>query len=133
MKWKGDDMGSLKRWRKVGSGGGAGSFIKWVDIGQSLEGVWQGQHDGKFGPLGTIKTKDGEKIFPLHTGLLNQVEEIAEGTEVKIEYLGLKNNKKSGRDFKDFAVYTAEVDEDGPIVDAVVEEEGFIEDPEETG
>ncbi len=101
-------MSSSKKWKKREWAGGSGEFYKWTDAGQELEGKWCGQHDGQFGPNGTIEMADGtRKIFPLHTGLLNQVDDLEEGQEIKIVYLGKKLNPKSGREFKNFELYTA--------------------------
>lgn len=114
-------MSNLKRWKKQGGGGG---FFKWVDIGQSIEGIWEGQHDGKFGPMGNVREASGtSRAFPLHTGLLNQMEDIAEGTEVKIVYMGTRNNPKTGRNYKSFEVYTAEAAVEGGDITETEKEE----------
>ena len=60
-------MTSLKRWRQIGQG----RFHKWETSGDELEGMWQGPHDGRYGPLGTVETRDGLVTFPLHTGSLS--------------------------------------------------------------
>jgi hypothetical protein len=44
----------------------------------------------------------------MSTGLLNSVTEKDIGKAVKIVYLGMKKNEKSGRNFKAFDVFTAE-------------------------
>jgi hypothetical protein len=111
-------MASLKRWVQVGQG----QFQKWTDKGQALEGVWRGQRDGQYGPLGMIDAAEGRVSFPLHTVLLNRMESVREGAEVKIIYLGTAQNKK-GQAFKNFDVYVASVEdlqddepaEDGPF------------------
>lgn len=92
-------------WKKQG----LGNFVKWETEGQSLEGIWKGQHDGKFGPLGDIETADGLKTFPLHTALLNQTENFKEGCLIRIEYKG-KSTSKQGREFKAFDVWLDEPD-----------------------
>lgn len=88
-----------KRWRTVGQG----DFIKWTDPGQKVEGIWRGQHDGKFGPIGTVATQHGNVTFPLHTALLDKMADISEGTEVQIIYMGLFPTK-NGKEFKKFNV-----------------------------
>ena len=97
-------MSSLKRWKKLGGGG----FTKWETVNQTVEGIWQGQDEGKFGPMGTVKTESGSVRFPLHTALLNQVEDLPEGKEIKIVYKGKQHNSNTGREFKAFEVYVAE-------------------------
>src|SRR3972149_3076245 len=98
-------MSSLKKWRKVGGG----NFTKWETIDQTVEGLWQGQDEGKFGPMGTVKTEAGTNVrFPLHTALLNQVEDLPDGKEIKIVFKGKQHNPNTGRDFKAFEVYIAE-------------------------
>ena len=61
-------MASLKRWRQIGQG----QFHKWETPGDELEGVWQGTHDGRYGPLGTLETPAGLVTFPLHTALVER-------------------------------------------------------------
>ena len=95
-------MSSLKRWRQVGQG----QFHKWETPGEELEGTWQGQHDGLFGPVGTIETADSRITFPLHTALLERLKLVRDGAEVLIRYTG-KQTSKSGRIFKGFEVYVA--------------------------
>ena len=102
-------MSNEKRYRQLGGG----DFFKWTDAGQELEGIWRGQHDGKFGALGTITTPDGDKVFPLHTALLNMVEQFKEGQGIKLVYKGSKLNPKTSREFKDFDIYIVEEDEKG--------------------
>lgn len=100
-------MSSLKRWRQVGQG----QFHKWETPGEALEGVWQGQRDGQYGPLGILDTSEGRLSFPLHTALLDRVKQIREGTEVRIVFTGKQTAKNSGREFKAFDVFVAS-DED---------------------
>jgi hypothetical protein len=95
-------MTSLKRWRQVGQG----QFRKWETPGEELEGTWQGQHEGLFGPLGTLETAEGRITFPLHTALLERLKLVREGSEVLIRYTG-KQTSKAGRLFKAFDVYVA--------------------------
>lgn len=99
-------MSSLRRWKQVGQG----EFVKWEEPGQVLEGEWQGQHDGKFGPLGTLVQPDASRVsFPLHTALLSKMDRIKEGAEVRIVYTG-KHTSKGGREFKGFDVFVADDD-----------------------
>jgi hypothetical protein len=99
-------MASLKRWRALGGGG---DFHKWAQTGEALEGVWRGLHDGQFGPVGTLENAEGLTRFAATTALVERLGAIAEGTELRIEYLGLRRSK-SGREYKDFAVWVAESD-----------------------
>lgn len=93
-------MSSLKCWRQVGQG----QFHKWETPGEELEGTWQGQHDGLFGPLGTLETTGGRITFPLHAALLERLTRVRQGAEVLIRYTG-KQTSKAGRLFKGFEVY----------------------------
>jgi hypothetical protein len=98
-------MSSLRRWRQVGQG----QFHKWEIPGEELEGTWQGQHDGQFGPLGTLDTADGRITFPLHAALLERLSRVRQGAEVLVRYTG-KQTAKSGRVFKGFDVFVADGD-----------------------
>jgi len=95
-------MTSLKRWRQIGQG----QFHKWETPGDELEGVWQGPHDGRYGPLGTVETRNGLVTFPLHTALIERLKRVREGAEVLIRYTG-RQTSKAGRVFKAFDVYVA--------------------------
>ncbi len=103
-------MSSLRRWRQVGQG----QFRKWETLGQELEGIWQGQHDGLFGPLGSLETAEGRITFPLHAALLERLKLVREGAEVLIRYTG-KQTSKAGRIFKGFEVFVAGHD---PLVES---------------
>jgi len=86
--------------------------------GEELEGIWQGQHDGLFGPLGTVETAEGRITFPLHAALLQRLKLLRAGAGVLIRYTG-KQTSKAGRTFKGFEVFVAghdalvEPDDDG--------------------
>jgi hypothetical protein len=95
-------MTSLKRWRQIGQG----QFHKWETPGDELQGRWQGPHDGRYGPLGTLETPEGFVTFPLHTALIERLNRVREGTEVLIRYTG-RRTSKAGRVFKAFEVYVA--------------------------
>jgi hypothetical protein len=99
-------MSSLKRWRQVGQG----QFHKWETPGDELEGTWQGQHDGQYGPLGTLDTADGRVTFPLHAALLERLKLVRGGVAVLIRYTG-KQTSKTGRVFKGFEVFVADEDD----------------------
>lgn len=97
-----------KRWHSVGS---SGSFKKWTEKGDFVEGLWEGTTPGKFGDLGIVKQPDGTKVtFPLHTVLADRLKRVREGAEIHIEYLG-KETSKGGRTFKNFDVGTASADD----------------------
>ena len=93
-------MASLKRWRQIGQG----EIHRWETPGDELEGVWQGPHDGRYGPLGTLETREGLITFPLHTALMERLKRVREGAEVLIRYTG-RQTSKAGRVFKAFEVY----------------------------
>jgi hypothetical protein len=99
-------MSSLKRWRQIGQG----QFHKWEALGDELEGAWQGTHEGRFGPLGTVETRAGLVTFPLHAALLARLTGVAVGTEVRIRYTGPQTSR-AGRLFKGFEVFVSGNDE----------------------
>lgn len=80
--------------------------------GHEVMGLWVGTRDGKFGPLGVVQTDDGEEIiFPLHTMLKSQLEDVNPGTLIRIVYKGYETSTKSGQQYKNFEVFIAD-DED---------------------
>jgi hypothetical protein len=95
--------------------------VKWTEKGQELEGVWRGQRDGQYGPLGMLDAAEGRVSFPPHTVRLKRMESVREGAEVKIIYLGTAQNKK-GQAFKNFDVYVASVED---LQDKPAEESPF--------
>ena len=96
-------MSSLKRWRRIGEG----QFHKWETPGDELAGRWRGAHDGRFGPLGTVETAEGDfSTFPLPTALRDRLQRVRAGAEVLIRYTGLQTSK-AGRLFKGFEVFVA--------------------------
>jgi len=98
-------MSSLKRWRQVGQG----QFQKWEAPGQELEGTWQGIHDGRFGPLGTVDTGEGRLAFPLPVALRDRLGQVRHGALVLVRYTGLQTSN-AGRTFKGFEVFVDESD-----------------------
>ena len=105
-----------RQWVKVGGG----DFFKWTEQGQVIEGIWRGQKDGKFGSLGIVDTFEGKRInFPLHTVLLNRVDSLRVGAEIRIVYLG-KETGKSGTQYKAFDLF---VSDEKDLVDPVAEKE----------
>lgn len=102
-------MASLKRWVQVGQG----EFFKWTEPNQAIEGVWQGQTDGQYGPLGLVDADTGGRVsFPLHTALLQRVENIKKGAEIRIVYTGKQQTKDGKRTFKAFDVFVANPEKD---------------------
>ena len=97
-------MTNLKRWVQVGQG----EFMKWTEDGQTIEGIWRGQKDGTYGPLGLVDADKGRVSFPLHTALLQRVENIKVGAEIRIEYVGKQQTKDGKRTFKAFNVFVAD-------------------------
>ena len=101
-------MSSLKRWRQIGQG----KFHKWETPGDELEGIWQGSHEGRFGPLGTLEMSDGSVTFPLHAALLGRLRHVRIGAGVLVRYLGPQTSR-AGRLFKGFEVFVSEDDDIG--------------------
>jgi len=95
-------MSSLKRWRQIGQG----QFHKWETPGDELEGAWQGSHEGRYGPLGTLETSDGLITFPLHAALLERLRRVRVGADVLLRYTGPQTSK-AGRLFKGFEVFVS--------------------------
>ena len=96
-------MASLKRWRQIGQG----EFHRWDTPGEELEGTWRGPHEGRYGPLGSLDTRDGTFIFALHAALVERLQRVREGAEVLIRYTGTQTSK-AGRIFKGFEVFVAD-------------------------
>src|ERR1700737_196438 len=96
-------MASLRRWRQIGQG----QFHKWEAPGQELEGTWQGIHEGRFGPLGTLETADGRFTFPLPVALRDRLAQVRADALVLVRYTGLQTSA-AGRPFKGFDVFVAE-------------------------
>jgi len=101
---------NLKRWRQIGQG----QFHKWETPGDELEGAWQGSHEGRYGPLGSLETSDGLVTFPLHAALLERLRQVRVGADVLVRYTGPQTSK-AGRLFKGFEVF---VSGDGAVIDA---------------
>ncbi len=97
---------SLKRWRRIGQG----QFHKWETPGAELEGAWQGSHEGRFGPLGSLETTAGLLTFPLHAALLERLKHVRIGAQVLIRYTGPQTSK-AGRLFKAFEVFVSGSDD----------------------
>ena len=115
-------MSNLKRWRQIGQG----QFHKWETLGDELEGAWQGSHEGRYGPLGTLETADGLVTFPLHAALLERLRHVRVGADVLLRYTGPQTSK-AGRLFKGFEVF---VSGDETVIDAE-SEAGRDASPEE--
>lgn len=95
-------MSNLKRWRQIGQG----QFHKWETPGDELEGSWQGTHEGRYGPLGTLETTGGLVNFPQHAALRERLKYVRVGAEVRIRYTGPQTSK-AGRMFKGFEVFVS--------------------------
>jgi len=106
-------MTSLKRWRQIGQG----QFHKWETPGDELEGAWQGSHEGRYGPLGTLETSNGLVSFPLHAALLERLRRVRVGADVLVRYTGPQTSK-AGRLYKGFEVF---VSGDEALIDAELE------------
>ena len=90
-------------WKAVG-GGGDGTLIRWQTTGQTLEGTYRGQKDGKYGPLGLMETPGGVQTFAMPTVLVDRFRLIPHDALVKIVYLG-KQEGKTGQAFHAFNVF----------------------------
>lgn len=77
--------------------------------GQELQGTWQGIHEGRFGPLGTLETADGRFTFPLPVALRDRLAQVRSGALVLVRYTGLQTSN-AGRMFKGFEVFVADQD-----------------------
>ena len=95
-------MGALRRWQLIGGG----EFHAWQKEGDALEGIWLGEHQGQFGPLGSLDTLTGRVTFPLNAVLRQRLGGVKEGTVVRIVYQGSGSTKK-GWPVKLFDVYLA--------------------------
>lgn len=91
-------------WKQINNeneeGNNSGGIFKFHEVGQSLEGKWEGVSEGKFGEFGQI---EGTK-FPMHAVLAKALEDLEEGTLIKIVYKGMKKSK-IGREYKNFDIF----------------------------
>ena len=106
-------MANEKRWRQLSGG----TFYKFEETGQVLEGIWLGTKSGKFGDNGMVEVLGEVKLFSLNTALKDLMR-VKPGAEVRIEYMG-KQTSKGGNEFKAYTVLVADgaevadPDEDG--------------------
>jgi hypothetical protein len=85
----------MATWRQIGGGG---SIIKWEGPGQTVQGVWRGLRDGKFGALGIVEQLDGSRVsFSMGLILTERLATVEEGEEVKIVFLGRSKNAAPGK------------------------------------
>ena len=92
-------------WERVATNDRSDAFQKWTQKGQTVEGVYRGLRDGKYGPNVQVKTKDRGLVSCNSTRLLiDKLNGLNPGDLVKIEYLG-KVMGKSGREFMNFDVF----------------------------
>lgn len=99
-------------WKKLSSEDqGESMFVKWNKPGIQIEGEWLGSKEGKYGPVGSIKTDKGLLRFPITYQLDNYLEGVLEGQFVNIKYLRSDVSKKTGRTVKVFDVQVYEDDE----------------------
>src|SRR3990167_3162322 len=84
-----------------------GEFWQPENVGDKVEGIYEGKTIGAFGDLYLLKTKDGQITLPSKTVLHTKFQNIKEGAEVQIEFLGEKQSTTTkGRKYQDFAVRT---------------------------
>jgi hypothetical protein len=95
-------------WKEVGGNAGAGGnsspVLKWNSVGQTVEGIYRGQREGKYGPLLVIQTPNGEVVYGVKAVLKRKLQGIEPGDRIKIEYLG-KRKGQSGVEYGDFQVF----------------------------
>ena len=97
------------KWRQLG---GSGNIIKWDTMGQVVEGLWRGTHDGKFGLLGTLEQPDGKRVsFSMSAILADRLGAVEDGDEVRIVFQG-QGKTKGGQRLNLFEVYVADPDEE---------------------
>jgi len=107
-------MAENRKWKKLLSEGEVEyeyDIFKWNEITDSLEGVWKGTTDGKYGQLGLVESSDDGRLkgFEMHKVLESKLGTLAPGTSVRIEWLGKKMGK-SGFAYHTFNVYTEDPD-----------------------
>jgi hypothetical protein len=105
-------MTSAKRWKQLSGG----SFFKFAEEGDTLEGIWQGTQAGKFGENGIVEMNGERKQFTLNAALKDLIR-VPPGTEVRITYTG-KQMSKSGNEFKAFEILVednVQVDDDEDV------------------
>ena len=105
-------------WTEVGGQGGGSGFSnpiqKWTQAGQTVEGVYKGQREGKFGPLMIVDTAQGEVVYGSKAVLARKLKEVRPGWRVRITYLG-KRRSASGTEYGDFSVQYDDTGMSAPI------------------
>jgi hypothetical protein len=87
-------------------------ILKWAQLepGHVEEGEYIGVHEGKYGVLVDLETKDGPLAIPMKVSLERQLARVRVGAYISIRFDGLQRNARSGRDFYACKVFTAEAD-----------------------
>jgi len=106
-------MSDINWEKKVYSGGG--KIVTFDEAGDETSGILlELRHgttrmgDAIFADFRDLTTKQDVFTIILSSGLVNSVTDKEIGKAVKIVFLGMKKNEKSGRNFKAFDVFTAE-------------------------
>ena len=92
-------------WQEVGGSGNdnRSPIMKWNSVGQTVEGVYRGQRNGKYGPLTVVQTDSGELVYGTKAVLGRKLADVSVGDRIRIEYLG-KRQSEQGREYGDFRV-----------------------------
>jgi len=102
-------MSKNKKWKKIELPQRENSVF-WIPEHEldEIEGTFVGFTEGPFGPTGTLKLKDGnEKMLPCNVRLNALLEQVKEGSRIKIVFLGW-TKLASGRKAKDYNVFIEE-------------------------
>jgi hypothetical protein len=88
----------------------AGKFVKWSDVkvGTEYEGIFSGLHEGKYGPLVDLDTRQGRLTFPAPVALGRQLDRVRVGAHVAIVYGGKQHNPNTDRDYHAFEVFVTD-------------------------
>ncbi len=92
----------MEEWQEVKSG------ELWTPEakGDSVEGVLIAKTEGQYGDNYELETTNGIATLPTLTVLTTKMKRVEIGSKVRIEYKG-KILSKSGKEYKDFQVFTA--------------------------
>ena len=94
-----DNQGDWKESRA----GQFGNLVNWDSEGVILEGIYEGQHEGKYGMLLDVSNPHGFFSASCTIMLVQKLESIPVGSEIRITFTGYLKTK-NGHNLKDFEV-----------------------------
>lgn len=99
----------MSEWQTVSGQGG--TFVKFAEVGQVVEGVLNGVRTGEYGALYDLLQKDGSLLTLGSSYVFDKDLPGLVGKIVRITYNG-KKATKSGKTVKDFTIQMSKADPD---------------------